>query len=170
MSKEVEKLTKQALVERYVERQIATVEEILTRLEGISQEREVTGWMLLECQQLDSSRMGNYTIVPYGPGCTLKEPPTVPISPRGLASDMSVVVAIAESNESKAGPVSWAGEVIADNSGKFCGNALRFATKEEAEGYVLDLSCRWTLVRETRVVESQDPVNYAWVDGRSVEL
>ena len=55
--------------------------------------------------------------------------------------------------------VSWAAEVIADSSGKFCGNALRFATKEEAEVYARDLFSRWTSVKEYRVVESADPVN-----------
>lgn len=56
-------------------------------------------------------------------------------------------------------PVSYAAEVIADNSGKFCGNALRFATYAEADAYAIDLAMRWTAVRETRVVESSDPVN-----------
>ena len=56
-------------------------------------------------------------------------------------------------------PRSWAPEVIADSSGVWAGNGLRFATKEAAEAWVLDLSMRWTLVRETRVVESSDPVN-----------
>lgn len=55
--------------------------------------------------------------------------------------------------------VSWAPEVIADNSGKFCGNGLRFATKEAAEAWARDLSMRWILVREWRAVESADPVN-----------
>jgi hypothetical protein len=66
--------------------------------------------------------------------------------------------------------MSWAPEVIADNSGKFCGNALRFATREEAEANVRDLAMRWTSVRDTRVVESPDPVNYAVIDGRLVRL
>lgn len=57
---------------------------------------------------------------------------------------------------------SWAPEVIADGSGTWCGNNLRFATKEEAEANVRDLSWRWMLVRETRVVESTDVPNYAW--------
>ncbi len=65
--------------------------------------------------------------------------------------------------------MSWKPEVIADNSG-WAGNALRFATKEEAEANVSDLWARWTLVRETRVVESDDPVNYAWVDGKLVNV
>lgn len=66
---------------------------------------------------------------------------------------------------------SWKPEVVADSSGKFCGNALRFATKQEAEVYVDDLMMRWLAVRETRVVESEDAVNYVWtVNGaRSVE-
>lgn len=58
--------------------------------------------------------------------------------------------------------MSWKPEVIADSSGKWAGNALRFATKEEAEANVANLASRWMLVRETRVVESDDPVNYTW--------
>jgi hypothetical protein len=57
------------------------------------------GWVLLECQALDSSRCGEYTILPYGPNNTLKVPPTHPVSPRGLASDMSVVVALLKSED-----------------------------------------------------------------------
>lgn len=57
---------------------------------------------------------------------------------------------------------SWKPEVIVDSSGKWCGNALRFATKEEAEANVKDLMYRWFSVIDTRVVESDDPVNYRW--------
>jgi len=57
---------------------------------------------------------------------------------------------------------SWAPEVIADGSGQWAGNALRFATRGEAEDNVRDLSWRWMLVRETRVVPSTDPVNYTY--------
>jgi len=53
---------------------------------------------------------------------------------------------------------SWKAEVIADDTGKWVSNALRFATKEQAEHYVRDLSLRWFAVRETRVVESDDDV------------
>ena len=60
---------------------------------------------------------------------------------------------------------SFKPEVIADNSGKWCGNGLAFATYEEANAWALDRAYRWTMVRNTRVVESDDPVNYAWVDG-----
>jgi hypothetical protein len=62
--------------------------------------------------------------------------------------------------------MSFKPEVIADSSGKWVGNALRFATYKEAEDNVADLFNRWMLVRETRVVESSDPVNYRWVDGK----
>jgi hypothetical protein len=61
--------------------------------------------------------------------------------------------------------MSFKPEVIADSSGKWCGNALRFATRQEAEANVQDLMMRWFAVRETRVVESDDPVNYRHVDA-----
>ena len=60
---------------------------------------------------------------------------------------------------------SYAPQVIADSSGKWCGNGLRFATREEAEAQVAALAWRWTLVRDTRVVESDDPPRHAWIDG-----
>jgi hypothetical protein len=65
---------------------------------------------------------------------------------------------------------SFAAEVIADNSGKWCGNLLRFATREEAEQYVADLAWRWTLVRDTRVIESTDAVNSRIADGKLERL
>lgn len=58
--------------------------------------------------------------------------------------------------------MSWSPEVIADSTGKFIGNGLRFETKAEAEANVRDLMMRWFAVREIRVVESTDPVNYKW--------
>ena len=58
--------------------------------------------------------------------------------------------------------MSWVAEVIADSSGKWTRNALRFATEAEAKGWVADLYARWTMVRQTRVVESEDPVNHSW--------
>lgn len=61
--------------------------------------------------------------------------------------------------------MSWKPEVIADGTGKWYGNGLAFATKEEAEANARDLSMRWLAVRDTRAVESDQPVNYAWVDG-----
>ncbi len=54
---------------------------------------------------------------------------------------------------------SWAPEVIADASGEWCGNGLRFCRKEDAEAWVSDLASRWFLVKETRVVPSEDVPN-----------
>lgn len=63
-------------------------------------------------------------------------------------------------------PQSYKAEVIADNSGTWAGNALRFATQAEAESYVQNLSLRWSAVRETRVVPSDDPVTDIWDPDR----
>lgn len=46
-------------------------------------------------------------------------------------------------------------EVIADDSGIWAGNALRFETVEEAKEYGVDLYGRWILVREFRVVDTR---------------
>jgi hypothetical protein len=66
--------------------------------------------------------------------------------------------------------MSWKPEVIADNSGKWNGNALRFATKEESEQYVADLAMRWTAVRDIRSIESDDPVNYKIENNQLIRL
>ena len=58
--------------------------------------------------------------------------------------------------------VSYTGEVIADSSGKWYRAGLRFATQEEAHKQIRDLYSRWTLVTQTRVVGTMDPVNYRW--------
>jgi hypothetical protein len=61
-------------------------------------------------------------------------------------------------------------EVIADTNGAWTPNALRFATKQEAEAYVLDLASRWTAVRKTRTVEVNHPVNYRYVVGQLIRI
>lgn len=61
---------------------------------------------------------------------------------------------------------SFAPQVTTGYDVEFCGNALRFATREEAEANVSDLRSRWVLVNHTRVVESDDEPNYQWVDAR----
>jgi hypothetical protein len=62
--------------------------------------------------------------------------------------------------------MSFKPEVQTDATGMWYGNALRFATRTEAEAQVADLMLRWTAVRDTRVVECGKPVNYRYVDGR----
>jgi len=66
--------------------------------------------------------------------------------------------------------MSWKPEVIADSTGQWVGNALRFATKEEAEANVKNLAGRWMMVTDTRVVESDEPVNYKWINGALVPV
>lgn len=56
--------------------------------------------------------------------------------------------------------MSWKPEVIADNSGKWVGNGLLFATKEESDRWVAALANRWLLVRETRSVEVDKPATH----------
>lgn len=65
--------------------------EILTSQKG---RFSPDGWMLLQCEMLDSVKHGSLTILPYGGSATYPEPPDRPVSPRGLASDMSVVVGL----------------------------------------------------------------------------
>lgn len=69
---------------------------------------------------------------------------------------MFCVTCITHPNHTQA---SFAAEVIADGSGQWVGNGLRFASAAEAEVYAKDLYSRWTAVREFRVVPSSDPVN-----------
>lgn len=59
--------------------------------------------------------------------------------------------------------MSWKPEVKVD--GQFCQNSLVFATREEAELSAKDLFNRWMLTTDHRAVESDEPVNYAIVDG-----
>jgi hypothetical protein len=66
--------------------------------------------------------------------------------------------------------MSWKVEVIADASGKWCDNAVRLATREEAEAEARSLASRWLLVERWRVVESDEPPNYTIVDGKIREI
>lgn len=47
---------------------------------------------------------------------------------------------------------SFAVEVVADNSGKFCGNAMKYPTVEEALSAADNLANRWMLVTKYQVV------------------
>ena len=65
---------------------------------------------------------------------------------------------------------SFKPEVQTDFTGKWYGNALRFATREEAEANARDLAWRWLAVREWRAAESDEPVNYRYVDGQLIRI
>jgi hypothetical protein len=64
---------------------------------------------------------------------------------------------------------SWKAEVIADDSEKWVGNLIRFANKEDAELYALNLASRWMSVREWRVIESEDEPNYKFDPNGELE-
>jgi hypothetical protein len=78
----------------YCERQESSPAGLLAILQNQKTTYRPDGWMLLECQVMDGSRLGSLTILPYGPNNTFARVPDHPISPRGLASDMSVVVGV----------------------------------------------------------------------------
>ena len=66
--------------------------------------------------------------------------------------------------------MSFKPEVQTDDTGKWYANAQRFSTRDEAEAQVHDLMMRWFAVRDTRIVECDDPVNYRYVDGHLVPV
>ena len=54
--------------------------------------------------------------------------------------------------------MSWKAEMKC--SGEWSSNALRFATKEEAEASGKELMSRWMVPTGYQATESTDPVNY----------
>lgn len=50
-------------------------------------------------------------------------------------------------------------EVIADSSGKWAPNGLVFMTRDLATSYAIRLAMRWVLVRDWRVVETDETPN-----------
>lgn len=86
-------LTFDEFAARYCETQEQTPEGLREILKLQVQNWHPIGFMLLQCQMLDSSYCGSHVILPYGPNNTYKAIPDHPVSPRGLASDTSVVVA-----------------------------------------------------------------------------
>lgn len=57
-----------------------------------------------------------------------------------------------------------------DDGGKFSSNGLRFATKQEAELSAGELMSRWFAVKEYRIAESTDPVNYTFTNGQNIRI
>lgn len=89
-------LTWDELSSRYCERQEQTPEGLIDVLKAQVERFQPDGWMLLECEMMDSSYLGSLTILPFGPNNTRKVPLThgEAVSPRGLCSDMSICVGI----------------------------------------------------------------------------
>lgn len=61
--------------------------------------------------------------------------------------------------------MSWKPEVQTGSDPQWYQNGLAFATVEEAQAYARDLTCRWTAVRDYRVVQSDEPTNYRWTEA-----
>ena len=59
---------------------------------------------------------------------------------------------------------SWKPVVQTDSSGKWYGNALRFATEQEANENAYDLMMRWLAVNEFGAEPSDDPPNYSYIN------
>ena len=83
----------------YCERQEQTPEGLLERLQVLAHVFQPVGFLIAECEMMDSSSFGQRVILPYGGGASLKEPPKGHFSPRGLASDQSKVIATIECSE-----------------------------------------------------------------------
>ena len=66
--------------------------------------------------------------------------------------------------------MSFKPQVQTDSSGKWYGNALAFATEAEALDNAADLMGRWMLVRDYRVIASDEPVNYTYINHELKEL
>lgn len=58
--------------------------------------------------------------------------------------------------------MSWKPEVRTGKDPKWYGNALRFATEDEARRSAEDLMSRWLLVVECRATECDDPVTHTY--------
>lgn len=69
--------------------------------------------------------------------------------------------------------MSFKPEVIADSSGKWCGNALRFPTGSPPRKRPKPRWLIWPVAGflcETRAVESDDPINYSWRNGKLIAV
>jgi hypothetical protein len=58
--------------------------------------------------------------------------------------------------------MSWKPMVQTGSDPQFYGNALAFATKQEAEQNAQDLMNRWMRVVDCKAEESNEPVNYTY--------
>ena len=65
---------------------------------------------------------------------------------------------------------SWAAEVLPNGERAYVRNALRFATRDEAEEYSVDLYFRWAGMECARVAPTSEPVNATWAADRVVRL
>jgi hypothetical protein len=64
--------------------------------------------------------------------------------------------------------MSWKPEFLCQ--GSWCANGQAFATEAEAKSSAASRFQRWTVPTDYRAVESEEPVNYAFVEGRNKSL
>ena len=99
---EIPELTFEKFAELYcgvLEKTAAGLKATLRKMLDREAKYRPTGFVMMECQQMDSSYFGSRVIVPYGGESTWKDIPEGVVSPRGIASDMSIVIAILLTNE-----------------------------------------------------------------------
>jgi hypothetical protein len=63
---------------------------------------------------------------------------------------------------------SYKPEVLVD--GQWSTNGLRFATAEEAFGSMMLTRMRWWVPTDGRATESEDPVNYRFINNQNVPI
>ncbi len=68
------------------------------------------------------------------------------------------------------GSGSWKVQIATAEDPDWVDNGIRLATKEQAVMYACDLASRWTALVESRITESEDPVNYTYENGRLVSI
>ena len=61
--------------------------------------------------------------------------------------------------------MSFKPEFTTGSDPKFYGNALTFATREEAEANAKSLYGRWMICTGFQTVESDEPVTHTYIDG-----
>ena len=66
--------------------------------------------------------------------------------------------------------MSYKVEVLTRGESIWTSNALRFTTFDEADASGGELASRWFAITSWRVAESDDAVNYTFIDGRNVRL
>lgn len=90
----IKDMTFDEVAELYCTRQDSTPGELRAKLQHQANKFQPDGWVVYECAMLDSSRLGEITLVPYGPRNTFRVLPAEgqPFSPRGLASDTAVPI------------------------------------------------------------------------------
>lgn len=95
----MEKMTWKQFSSRYCDNTGHGTEWLIEILREQVRKYNPTGFFMAEAQVMDSTWFGQRVILPFGKYNTFKEIPDHPFSPRGLASDTSVVIGYIWANE-----------------------------------------------------------------------